>query len=435
MSRVKYLPLAEVTTLVTDGKHGDCKNEENSGYYFLSSKDLRGGKLHYDKPREINYKEFLETHRRTNLETGDILLVNTGASIGRVGIAQIDVRIPNTTFQKSVSVVKADRSIIDNRYLYYFLRNNKNLLSKLGSGSAQPNLLLSVTRNIQVRVPERSIQENISKILTCYDNLIENNNRRIAILEEMAQSLYREWFVNFRYPSNIADVQQSNKDNEITNESINNGADNNNSKPTLIDSPLGPIPEGWEVKALSDVASVNPESITKRNAPELIGYIDIKSVGTGSIEEVKPMKFSDAPSRARRKVVDGDIIWATVRPNRKQYSYICKPKANTIASTGFSVLRALDIPASYLYSFTTTNAFTAYLVNHATGSAYPAVNTDIFKKANILVPPSDILSKFDALCSVSMLQSEVLKKKNENLKKQRDMLLPKLISGQIELKE
>ena len=417
MTQAKYLPLTEVTTLVTDGKHGDCKNEGNSGFYFLSSKDLRDGKLHYDKPRQINYKEFAETHRRTNLESGDILLANTGASIGRVGIAQIDKRIPNTTFQKSISVIKADRNIIDNRYLYYFFRDNSDLLSRLGGGAAQPNLLLGDIRKIQVRVPERPIQLKISKVLIEYDNLIENNNRRIAILEEMAQSLYREWFVNFRYPGHA--------------DSTNNSENSN--KPTLIDSPLGPIPEGWVVKALSDVAALNPESITKKNAPESIGYIDIKSVGTGNIDEVKPMEFSDAPSRARRKVVDGDIIWATVRPNRKQYSYICKPKANTIASTGFAVLRALDIPASYLYSFTTTDAFTAYLVNRATGSAYPAVNADIFKKANVLVPPSDILAKFDALCSVSMLQSEVLKKKNENLKKQRDMLLPKLISGQIEL--
>ena len=93
------------------------------------------------------------------------------------------------------------------------------------------------------------------------------------------------------------------------------------------------------------------------------------------------------------------------------------------------------MPASYLYGFTTTDSFTSYLVNHANGSAYPAVNSDIFKKANVLVPPSELLERFDELCLATMQQSEVLKKKNENLKKQRDMLLPKLISGKINLNE
>ena len=95
--------MSEVTRLVTDGKHGDCDDEEDSGYYFLSSKDLRDGRLQYDKPRQITRDGFAETHRRTNLEPGDILLANCGASIGRVGIAQDDARIYKTTFQKSVS--------------------------------------------------------------------------------------------------------------------------------------------------------------------------------------------------------------------------------------------------------------------------------------------------------------------------------------------
>src|ERR1017187_1458259 len=90
--------MTEVTRLVTDGKHGDCDDEPDSGYYFLSSKDLRDGRLQYDKPRQITKEGFIETHRRTNLEPGDILLANCGASIGRVGITQNDPRVYNTTF-------------------------------------------------------------------------------------------------------------------------------------------------------------------------------------------------------------------------------------------------------------------------------------------------------------------------------------------------
>jgi type I restriction enzyme, S subunit len=405
VGEVNYLPLTEVTKLITDGKHGDCKNEGNSGYYFLSSKDLRGGKLHYDKPRQINFKEFSETHRRTNLEAGDILLTNTGASIGRVGIAQNDPRITQTTFQKSVSVIKADRSKIDNRYLYYFLLNNSELLISLGNGAAQPNLLLGDIRKIEVRVPEISVQQRISEILSNYDYLIENNSRRISILEDLAQTLYREWFVSFRFP----------------------GYENCQFK----DSPLGQIPWGWEVKKLAEIAKINPESITKKNAPDYIRYVDIKSVNTGSIEGIKVMDFDNAPSRARRKVQNGDVIWATVRPNRKQYSFISKPQENTIVSTGFAVLRAEKVSPEYLYYAVTTDDFATYLVNHATGSAYPAVNSSVFENADILCPSPKLLEKFDALVSNCISESQVLKSKNTNLKKQRDMLLPKLISGNI----
>lgn len=299
------------------------------------------------------------------------------------------------------------------RYLSYFLTMLD--LANLNSAGAVPGLNRNHLHMLDVEViTTYKDQAEASKNIETLDNLIENNNRRIAILGDMAQSLYREWFVNFRYPGHA--------DNLDTDGKIK-----------LTDSPLGQIPECWEVKRLDEVADVNPQSITKKNAPDSIGYIDIKSVSSGIINEVKPMQFKDAPSRARRIVVDGDIIWATVRPNRKQYSYICKPSLNTIASTGFAVLRSKELPASYLYSFTTTDFFTSYLVNHATGSAYPAVNADIFKKANVLVPPSELLKEFDELCLAAMQQSEVLKKKNENLKKQRDMLLPKLISGKIEL--
>lgn len=318
---------------------------------------------------------------------------------------------------QAVNCVVVNTKKFDIMYIYYLLQLTIPTVKSLNSGTAsgRENVSKSVFENIDVKViSDMKSQVVIGRYLSNYDSLMENNNRRIAILEDMAQSLYREWFVNFRYPN-----YQDNLD-----------ADGN---PKFIDSPLGQIPEGWEVKRLDDVASVNPQSITKKNAPEEIGYIDIKSVGTGTINEVKAMAFDGAPSRARRVVIDGDIIWATVRPNRKQFSYICKPAPNTIASTGFAVLRSKNLPASYLYSFTTTDSFTGHLVNHATGSAYPAVNADIFQKADILVPPKKLMEKFDELCSDAISQSEVLKKKNKNLKQQRDMLLPKLISGQIEL--
>jgi restriction endonuclease S subunit len=93
--------LGEVCSLITDGKHGDCENEENSGYYFLSAKDLRNGTLLFENARQITKSGFEETHRRTNLKPGDICMVNTGATIGRISFAPNDNRTYKATFQKT----------------------------------------------------------------------------------------------------------------------------------------------------------------------------------------------------------------------------------------------------------------------------------------------------------------------------------------------
>lgn len=399
-----------------------------SGYAF-KSKDLGQEGIPVVKIKNVNNKvvspecdQLLPSNlvtdrlRKYLLKKEDILVAMTGqGSLGRIG-KMINPKGQYIVNQR-VGIVRPDEeneAVADYLFSVLALDEYEKQLYSLGAGAGQPNVSAVDIGNLDIPYPEKSIRDWIANTRKNYDKLIENNNRRIAILEDMAQSLYREWFVNFRYPNHDDSLDVD-------------------GKPKLIDSPLGQIPEGWEVKRLDEIADVNPQSITKKNAPEEIGYIDIKSVGTGTINDVKAMSFDDAPSRARRVVVDGDIIWATVRPNRKQFSYICKPAPNTIASTGFAVLRSKNLPASYLYSFTTTDSFTGYLVNHATGSAYPAVNTDIFQKADILVPPKKLMEKFDELCADAISQSEVLKKKNKNLKQQRDMLLPQLISGKIKL--
>src|ERR1700690_2163682 len=100
------------------------------------------------------------------------------------------------------------------------------------------------------------------------------------------------------------------------------------------------------------------------------------------------MDFSSAPSRARRIVKHGDIIWSSVRPNRKSYSLIINPIKNAIVSTGFAVLHAENVPFTYLYHAVTTNEFVDYLTNHASGAAYPAVNAGDFENAKIILPPN-----------------------------------------------
>ena len=218
------------------------------------------------------------------------------------------------------------------------------------------NLNLATCAGSIVLHPSGPTQQKIAGILSAYDDLIENNTRRIKILEEMAQAIYREWFVHFRFPGH--------------------------KKVKLVNSPLGPIPEGWSVAKLADIADVNALSIRRDDQPKEIVYIDIASVSPGSIDEARRMKFEDAPGRARRIVRHGDIIWSMVRPNRRSHALVLDPEPNLIVSTGFGVVSATRVPHSYLYHALTTDEFVGYLANHATGAAYPAVKAEDFESSD-----------------------------------------------------
>ena len=106
MTAWSYQTLGDLCSLITDGKHGDCRNEDNSGYYFISCKDVRDGRINYENARQIVHGDFAETHRRTDLKPGDVLLTNSG-TIGRLAIAPDDEKTPRTTFQKSVAILSA----------------------------------------------------------------------------------------------------------------------------------------------------------------------------------------------------------------------------------------------------------------------------------------------------------------------------------------
>lgn len=160
----------------------------------------------------------------------------------------------------------------------------------------------------------------------------------------------------------------------------------------IIDTPDGPLPEGWRNDTLANVAAINAASLRPANAPSEIGYIDISSVSPGKIDTVNHMPFAEAPGRARRIVTDGSILWSNVRPNRRSFAVVLDPAPEIVASTGFTVLDAREISFAYLYHWVTTDSFVGYLVGNAQGAAYPAVTAATFERAAILLPPQNSLS-------------------------------------------
>jgi type I restriction enzyme S subunit len=293
------------------------------------------------------------------------------------------------------------------RFISYFLRTLN--LGRHNVAGAVPGVNRNALHALPVRIPGGVVQEKIAAILSAYDDLIENNTRRIRTLEAMAQALYREWFVHFRFPGH--------------------------GKVKMVQSALGQIPAGWKVARLSELADVNAASIKRGAAPVAILYVDISSVSPGRIDKIEPLASADAPGRARRIVKHGDIIWSCVRPNRRSYSLILDPPKDLIVSTGFAVISPKDAPYSYLYHALTTDDFVAYLTNHATGAAYPAVTGTDFENALIVRPARVLLDRFHEMAQPCLALRETLNRKNAILRRTRDLLLPKLISGNVDVSD
>jgi type I restriction enzyme S subunit len=155
--------LGDITHLITDGKHGNCNDDENSGYFFISAKDIYNDKINYSKSRQIPFNEFEEVDRRTNLQAGDIVMVNTGATIGKLAIVQNSPETRKTTFQKSVAVIKLNNSFVLSEFIkYVFVLRIKNFANK-GTGSAVQNLLLSEMRDFKIICPPIHLQETFKK--------------------------------------------------------------------------------------------------------------------------------------------------------------------------------------------------------------------------------------------------------------------------------
>lgn len=351
-------------------------------------------------------EEVARSARAFELTKGDVLISMTG-NIGQVAKVRDEGRMLLNQRVGRFSIKSRER--IDGEYLFQWLRlpQVRAAFEAHAYGAAQPNISPSLIEQQTIPLPPLPTQRRIASILSAYDDLIENNTRRIAILEEMARSIYEEWFVRFRFPG-CEGVR-------------------------MVKSELGLVPEGWSVTSLGQLAEVNARSARRGAEPTEIRYVDISSVSSGSIDKKERMLFADAPGRARRIVRDGDVIWACVRPNRKSYALVVDPEPNLLVSTGFAVLSPVAIPSSFIYQCVTTDDFVSYLVNHAKGAAYPAVGAEDFENAKVLKPANYLVKAFDRTAGPMMRLVAVLQVKNANLRTARDLLLPKLISGELDV--
>jgi type I restriction enzyme S subunit len=361
------------------------------GYSFISNQEMKRVEL---DERELDLN---------SLEDGDLLfgrrsLVESGAGKCSLVVNPLEPM----TFESSIIRVRVNKEVVNPRFLYYYFLSpqGRGRIRSIVSGTNVKGIRSSDLKKISVANPLKVVQDGIVAALSAYDDLIDNNRRRIALLEESARQLYHEWFVRLRYPGH-----------EHT---------------PIVDG----VPQGWERKSLGEVTNINQRNIANGFDGE-IEYIDIASVTRNSVDSTTTYEFRDAPGRARRIVRHGDIIWSCVRPNRRSHAVIWQPAENLIASTGFVVLSPKTLPTSFLHQAVTTDAFVGYLENHAKGAAYPAVVSGDFERAMILVPSPALVTAFDDFAGALLWQTHNLQQQNQKLRQTRDLLLPRLMNGEL----
>lgn len=369
-------------------------------YKMIRTTNVKAGRINLDDCRYVDEATFVKWTRRIRPKRNDIVLTRE-APLGEVGLLRSDE--PVFLGQRTM-LYRANPKKLDQRFLYYSMLGPlvQGQIRSQGSGATVEHLRVPDAESFLVAYPPLEEQRRIAGLLSAYDDLIANNQRRIALLESMAEEIYREWFVRMRFPG-------------------------------YHDTPkVGGLPVGWKLRRLSEVATVNASSIRRGAEPEVIAYLDISAAGTHSFEEPTPMKHQDAPGRARRLVRDGDIIWSSVRPGNKTYCLILDPPDNLVASTGFAVISPKPgTPFSYLSKAVTTQEFTDQMVAVAKGAAYPATSFDDFEKAQLVWPSSDLLATFHERTGPALRQVALLRAQCRVLAEQRDALLPRLISGKL----
>lgn len=395
---MRKVKLNEITLNVTDGKHGDCKNQDGSGYYFISCKDVADGMIHYEKARQITKDDFIEADRRTNLAAGDILITNSG-TIGRMAFVKDIPETRRTTFQKSVAIVRADENSIQPNYLYYLLQSKVGDFVNSSNGVAQKNLLLSTMRDFDIVYEEdKAAQHRLATILSRYDSLIENYQKQIKLLEEAAQRLYKEWFIDLRFP----------------------GYENTNN----VDG----VPEGWEKKSVGQIGEYLNGFAFKPSDWQEIGkpIIKIKEMGNGVTNDTPRYNGERVPEKYLIKAGDLLFSWSATL-----MVIIWSGEEGWLNQHLFKVTPAKGISREFLLQ-SISNTIVEFQ-NLTTGSTMKHIQRNKLDQVFVNVPNTEIMERYADISEKTRSSILSLQSQLHLLAEARDRLLPKLISGEIEV--
>ncbi len=319
--------------------------------------------------------------------------------------------------------IKAE--VANPRYVYYCLQEMYNSgraatyeVQSTGISNFQFKYFLEAEL---VPLPSLTEQEAIAEILGALDDKIELNRKMNATLDELARTIFRSWFVNF---DPVRAKMEGREPFGMDAETAALFPDR------LEESPLGPIPEGWEAKRIDELADINKSSLKASDEWETIRYVDISSTRQGDITETTTYRRGDEPSRAKRRLSHGDTALSTVRPNRRSYFLALDPPDDLIASTGFAIVSPTMVPWSFIHSGLTQDAVFDTLGNLADGGAYPAVRPSVIGELTVNVPTDErLMNAYHGIAGSLYELAARNREESRTLAELRDTLLPELISG------
>jgi type I restriction enzyme S subunit len=297
--------LEDITLNIVDGVHGDCEPQDDSGYYFISVKDMDGDHIHYSDARQITPESYREAHKRTCLESGDVLFANTGDTIGKMLLATPEsVKLGQTTFQKSLALLKPNLNFVTVDYFYYVIMSNRLLLKKAAVGSGQKNLLLSDMRPFLVDIiDDKAKQEEVVRYVKAIDRKISLNNAINAELEKAAKLLYDYWFVQFDFPNAEGKPYRASGGKMVYNERLKRK-----------------IPKGWRVVPFSEVILENKQTLLDDVDKEGMFGLDLSIMPSNTMCLNQCGDANDFNSN-RFKLSRYDLLFGSIRPYLKKAGF------------------------------------------------------------------------------------------------------------------
>ena len=362
---------------VKDGTH-DTPKQVDFGYKLVTGKHIKNGQIDSSSAYYISEDDYNAINRRSLVEQWDVIM----SMIGTVGEAAVVKNNPDYAI-KNVALFKCGGSEIRGKWLCYYLNSPEGKGRMLGEmkGSSQQFLSLKQLRELPIMFSEEKVPR-IVEMISNYDDLIENNQKQIKLLEEAAQRLYKEWFVDLRFPGH------------------------ENTK--IVDG----VPEGWSRGLLKELISVNYGKDHKK-APD-DGNIPV--YGSGGLMR-----------KCNKSLFSGEAVLIPRKGSLNNIMYV--DETFWTVDTMFYATMKQPHTAVFVYFF--VKAFDMYSMN--IGAAVPSMTTKILDAMDVVIPDKETLEKFDKLTKTYFNKIKTLQGQNERLKTARDLLLPKFMSGKVEV--
>lgn len=407
MNKWREVKLGEVCS-VSGGKRlpkGKFVTKEKTNYPYLRITDLdNNGKVDL---KSINYitEEIYEKIKKYTISKEDLFITIAG-TIGLTG--KIPKAIDGCNLTENCARLIINKEKVNQNYLLYFLRLNESreLFVSYSSGSSQPKLALKSIRNTKIRIPDLETQEKIADVLSTYDELIENNNRRIEILEKMAEEIYKEWFVRMRFPGH----ENTKFEKEI--------------------------PEGWEVKRIRDLGEVVTGKTPSTQVPEYYGseimFIKTPDMNGNIFTSSTEIYLSEEGSNSQsNKLIPENSIMVSCIGTGGVVSVNIEP-AHTNQQINSIILK--DLKTREWAYFTLGSMKQTIELFGATGATMTNLSKGKFEGLKLLHPDEQVINEFNNITNNIFNKIKHLILSNQNLIKQRDLLLPRLMNGTIEVK-